>query len=685
MKKEISFFAVLSLALSLAACQKNTGEVSAGGEKLVCISPVTTSVTKAPVAGTSFPDNRTMILSAYYNADEGTSANYFSGVSFVKAGGFWTSGKYWPANGSLDMLAYSADGLSVDPTYDTNVSEGVTLDIPDNSSVQCDILWGYASDRRYSSEGTAISFKHAGASIAFTAKSNIAYNAGTNIGITIESIVLNAVQSSGMVKLNSDLTCVWSDLGDTTDITLPGLTDGYHIPAKAVDLSETPFGIGEKGLLVLPQTSTSFTVTYTIHNGKDDSGNKMDNKGLKFTYDIDGDWVYAKKYVYALRFELNSISVIPSITDWADGGTTDVDIPQKVVAECAVNADAGAEKSIPAIKMKQNSRMRIDWGDGNHTSYSSGAADTVMSPAHTYRNAYEGSVKIISNAESVLEAQLTEKIATWVGFVIYDSEIISMLETPNAICFSASSQQTVSLTDMSQFPRFEKNEPVLEFSYDGAKWTAWDYSALTFGISGHPLVYIRGKNASGFSTGSLKFSYFCFGDGQIPVECDGSIMSLIDWEDKDLKVIPCEYCFYQLFMECSVMVSGPELPASALKPSCYGDMFAGCKSLIYAPELPAVELAASCYSGMFALCSSLVSAPELPAAELAEGCYSGMFGRCSALNYVKMMATDISAEFCLDGWLRDVHSTGTFVKNSSAVWSDVDVVPSGWTIITAAE
>ena len=81
-------------------------------------------------------------------------------------------------------------------------------------------------------------------------------------------------------------------------------------------------------------------------------------------------------------------------------------------------------------------------------------------------------------------------------------------------------------------------------------------------------------------------------------------------------------------------------------------------------------------------CSSLTTAPKLPATTLFRSCYSSMFKGCKKLNYIKMLATDISASYCLDGWVSGVSSTGTFVKNKNATWNVLGAsgVPSGWTI-----
>ena len=141
-------------------------------------------------------------------------------------------------------------------------------------------------------------------------------------------------------------------------------------------------------------------------------------------------------------------------------------------------------------------------------------------------------------------------------------------------------------------------------------------------------------------------------------------------------------CYNSMFMNCTSLTTAPELPATTLEGGCYDSMFNGCTSLTTAPELPATTLAGSCYNSMFEGCTSLKIAPALPATTLAARCYNSMFRNCTKLNYIKMLATDISATWCLYNWVYSVASSGTFVKNPEATWDVVgdSGVPSGWTV-----
>ena len=141
-------------------------------------------------------------------------------------------------------------------------------------------------------------------------------------------------------------------------------------------------------------------------------------------------------------------------------------------------------------------------------------------------------------------------------------------------------------------------------------------------------------------------------------------------------------CYCYMFNKCSSLVEVSELPATVLSTSCYGGMFANCVSLTKAPDLPATTLAGNCYSDMFNN-TGLIEAPALPALTLMAYCYQNMFMSCANLNYIKMLATDISANGCLNNWVYSVPSTGIFIKNNDATWSvrGASGIPNGWEVV----
>ena len=141
-------------------------------------------------------------------------------------------------------------------------------------------------------------------------------------------------------------------------------------------------------------------------------------------------------------------------------------------------------------------------------------------------------------------------------------------------------------------------------------------------------------------------------------------------------------CYNSMFWGCTALTTAPALPATTLAYGCYNSMFDGCTALTTAPALPATTLAESCYSDMFNSCTALTTVPELPATTLTDGCYNCMFWGCTNLNYIKCLATDISASQSTNNWVRNVAASGTFVKDSNMLsWTTGNNgIPSGWTV-----
>ena len=171
----------------------------------------------------------------------------------------------------------------------------------------------------------------------------------------------------------------------------------------------------------------------------------------------------------------------------------------------------------------------------------------------------------------------------------------------------------------------------------------------------------------------------------------GNVMSLIYGDEfigqNNLNGI--DHAFDRLFYGNGNLIDASNLilPATTLTNYCYQDMFMNCTSLTTAPELPATTLAEYCYYYMFQGCSGLTAAPVLPASTLIKGCYSYMFKNCSSLNYVKVMGINAFLISATDDWLDGVSSTGTFIKASGADWGwnrTSSLIPSGWTVETAS-
>ena len=67
------------------------------------------------------------------------------------------------------------------------------------------------------------------------------------------------------------------------------------------------------------------------------------------------------------------------------------------------------------------------------------------------------------------------------------------------------------------------------------------------------------------------------------------------------------------------------------------------------------------------------------------GCYYQMFQGCTKLNYIKCLATNISASYCTYYWVNGVAFTGTFVKAARMTsWETGNSgIPTGWRVRNA--
>lgn len=282
--------------------------------------------------------------------------------------------------------------------------------------------------------------------------------------------------------------------------------------------------------------------------------------------------------------------------------------------------------------------------------------------------------------------------------------------------------------------------PNMEYSLNGSDWqSASAETRVEFGgelgdlrLRAISPLGSRLETSDDISESKNCVSFYFSGD--TPVECTGDIRTLIDYtcystvdtqhatfsnlfqscsllsSAPDLPATALEnYCYYAMFYGCTLLTKAPALPATTLAESCYANMFAnsgieegpslpattlakGCyggmfqaSSIVKAPALPATTLADYCYAGMFCDCEYLTESPDLLAPVLTFRCYDHMFINCANLTKVKMMATDVSAERCLNDWLGGstyYAPAGTLTKSASLNKTKEELgVPSGWTIV----
>lgn len=321
------------------------------------------SATKSAINGTAFPDGYDMLVSAYFNigsfAAGDTPKNYFEGIHFAKNGTAWkstTEPKYYPIDGTLDFLAIASAGLKdadagVVPTAawgaSSNVAKQVVVTVPDNSAKFDDLLYGAANAQGISTSGTGIAFQHAMTSVVFVAKCNVAYDATTNVGITLTGITIDGAKYSGTLTVENpaagggtgDLTAAWSDLGSPVDHVDARVWDSGN---TGITTDETPFVLmtqhltttatvidashpfGDAYVLLPAQAAVPFTIHYTQHNGFQADSHTELNVDHQYRVTPSGTWAMGKKNIYSLNFTLTEIQVVPEVTDWENKAVSQI-------------------------------------------------------------------------------------------------------------------------------------------------------------------------------------------------------------------------------------------------------------------------------------------------------------------------------------------------------------------------
>ena len=91
-------------------------------------------------------------------------------------------------------------------------------------------------------------------------------------------------------------------------------------------------------------------------------------------------------------------------------------------------------------------------------------------------------------------------------------------------------------------------------------------------------------------------------------------------------------------------------------------------------------LSRCCLVSLFENCYYLDGKPIMSAAILKYSCYQWMFNHCHALNSIMLLATNISAPYCLYNWLNDVAAAGDFYCPAElTIPTGANGIPTGWT------
>lgn len=370
------FFILAAAALvAIAACSKNEADTAAYEQsRVINFNTVANKATKAPISGTTYSYDLPSfgVFASYLEKNKTWAANKASAtrymddveVSFNDTKDIWApaSTYYWPLEGSLTFIAYSPKAAATATfaeatgtltlsafTVNTTVADQVDLlyssvnaDRTMNESYYVDGGNSKNSETAEGDKGVNIKFKHALAQVIFKAKTaDEVFDAG--MSFKIDTLVVNAASTAdNMTVVNpadadaAATITTWTN--PKTNANFVVRSDDF--PNATVATGAANFlgktlsdPIGD-ALLMIPVTAfagtdPTVTVKYTLYRLSD--ALPMGSKEVTIHFDdIDdtvGDWQAGKKYVYNLTIDLQKIYFNPSITDWVDGGSQDVDVP----------------------------------------------------------------------------------------------------------------------------------------------------------------------------------------------------------------------------------------------------------------------------------------------------------------------------------------------------------------------
>ena len=329
------FLLIPVAALTFVACTSETIEFTDDAQQTreIAFAPLNQKATRAAVDGATFTPT-TMVVAAW---DVTNSRDFFTATTFTKDATTWKGGKYWPLSQAyINFLAYAElnEGSATwNLSGENKAASGVTLVMADNQTAQKDLMYAIGNGQVTQSGNTLtfptnvpMTFKHAQAWIRFMAD---AYDATSGGKVTLNSITLNGAKYNGTYTVthtnyndfsSQSVSGVWSALGSTADVAVPS----WSAAAIAYDDSGDGVVVGD-GLLIVPDDDsatadfTSFTINYTL-----------DGNTYNYTY-TPASAAYAnvdqaKKYTFKIVFHLHEIEIAPEVTDWVEGGPTDVPI-----------------------------------------------------------------------------------------------------------------------------------------------------------------------------------------------------------------------------------------------------------------------------------------------------------------------------------------------------------------------
>lgn len=338
MKKLIIIALIIGFA---SACTKSSIRYEQPGE--ISFRPVTAMTTKAAIAGTTYPEDSTFNVWAWWgDVPENTPLSefptraemYLNKRPFAKdeGGSSWVGQDipyFWPTRGSLIFAGYSPVSAIAQNFSYSWTDKTMTITAYEQStdiSKTVDLMWFDVTERSYTDnnnknqqdmavDGVPVVFKHLLSWLTFKFQKKDGASSGYIVtDVTLQGIETKARFTSSPVAGNEE----WSD--QTEPKPVPVWSGSYEVTNEAEAKESTPAGV-----LVIPQPCTAEHVQLQVKY-KTSAGSQEQTKDVYLTAGTDGHiWKPGKHYTYTITFGENEILVLPDVTDW-ETVTVDIEV-----------------------------------------------------------------------------------------------------------------------------------------------------------------------------------------------------------------------------------------------------------------------------------------------------------------------------------------------------------------------
>lgn len=363
------FLSVLAVA-ALASCTKMDTAYEAPQE--IGFVAVGSNITKAPVSGTTYPEELNMYVNAYVHGTTSTTPDYIANGEFthrdaqVDGKHVWggVTPYYWPNETPLHFSGYSKSGnigasknpasASYNPQSDAltinDYNPGIGADLGAN-----DLMWFPST--KYTKEGgyayktgnaiveyVPVNLYHTCSWITFMVQGDIT-TGDENSSYKITSLTMNGVDMTANVTCTGGASLaqatiptyvVWTSNTDQTEAYNVGV-NGTGVELKETYTSETsksPKNIetGEKttvggNIVVIPQKPGTINLTWTYSSSTTNVVNdSATGLSLKLNDGNTLNWEPGKHYIYTITIKANEILIAPAPVDWTDKDNNNVTV-----------------------------------------------------------------------------------------------------------------------------------------------------------------------------------------------------------------------------------------------------------------------------------------------------------------------------------------------------------------------